>query len=104
MLSIFRRLMKNEKGATAIEYTLIASLIAVAADHRDEDRRWQDPGHADQRQQQSQLIDARSVEAWAARRRTAHFFSGRQPIRRTTCRYIPYQSYTPHGCAGRPSR
>jgi pilus assembly protein Flp/PilA len=31
MLSIFRRLMKNEKGATAIEYTLIASLIAVAA-------------------------------------------------------------------------
>jgi len=31
MLSIFRRLLKNEKGATAIEYTLIASLIAVAA-------------------------------------------------------------------------
>jgi pilus assembly protein Flp/PilA len=31
MLSIFRRLMKNDKGATAIEYTLIASLIAVAA-------------------------------------------------------------------------
>ena len=31
MLSIFRRVMKNESGATAIEYTLIASLIAVAA-------------------------------------------------------------------------
>ena len=31
MLSIFRRLMKSENGATAIEYTLIASLIAVAA-------------------------------------------------------------------------
>jgi pilus assembly protein Flp/PilA len=31
MLSIFRRLMNNEHGATAIEYTLIASLIAVAA-------------------------------------------------------------------------
>ncbi len=31
MLSIFRNLMKNEHGATAIEYTLIASLIAVAA-------------------------------------------------------------------------
>ena len=31
MLSIFRRLVKSEKGATAIEYTLIASLIAVAA-------------------------------------------------------------------------
>ena len=31
MLSIFRRLTKNEQGATAIEYTLIASLIAVAA-------------------------------------------------------------------------
>ncbi len=31
MLSIFRRLMNNDKGATAIEYTLIASLIAVAA-------------------------------------------------------------------------
>ena len=31
MLSIFRKLMKNEQGATAIEYTLIASLIAVAA-------------------------------------------------------------------------
>ena len=31
MLSIFRRLMKNNDGATAIEYTLIASLIAVAA-------------------------------------------------------------------------
>jgi len=31
MLSIFRNLMKNDQGATAIEYTLIASLIAVAA-------------------------------------------------------------------------
>ncbi len=31
MLSVFRRLMKNDRGATAIEYTLIASLIAVAA-------------------------------------------------------------------------
>jgi pilus assembly protein Flp/PilA len=31
MLSIFRHLMKNDHGATAIEYTLIASLIAVAA-------------------------------------------------------------------------
>ena len=31
MLSLFRRLMKNTQGATAIEYTLIASLIAVAA-------------------------------------------------------------------------
>jgi pilus assembly protein Flp/PilA len=31
MLSIFRRLMKCAEGATAIEYTLIASLIAVAA-------------------------------------------------------------------------
>ena len=31
MLSIFRRVMKSDKGATAIEYTLIASLIAVAA-------------------------------------------------------------------------
>ena len=31
MLSIFRHLMKNDQGATAIEYTLIASLIAVAA-------------------------------------------------------------------------
>ena len=31
MLSIFRSMMKNQNGATAIEYTLIASLIAVAA-------------------------------------------------------------------------
>jgi pilus assembly protein Flp/PilA len=31
MLSIFRHLMKNDQGATAIEYTLIASLISVAA-------------------------------------------------------------------------
>jgi pilus assembly protein Flp/PilA len=31
MLSIFRRLMSSDQGATAIEYTLIASLIAVAA-------------------------------------------------------------------------
>jgi pilus assembly protein Flp/PilA len=31
MLSIFRRLMRNERGATAIEYVLIASLISVAA-------------------------------------------------------------------------
>ena len=30
MLSIFRKLMKNDRGATAIEYTLIASLVAVA--------------------------------------------------------------------------
>ena len=44
MLSIFRRLMKNEHGATAIEYTLIASLIAVAAHRRHARRRQQ--GHA----------------------------------------------------------
>ena len=31
MLSMFRRLVRNREGATAIEYTLIASLIAVAA-------------------------------------------------------------------------
>ena len=31
MLSIFRSLMKSERGATAIEYTLIAALISVAA-------------------------------------------------------------------------
>jgi pilus assembly protein Flp/PilA len=31
MLFILRILMKNEQGATAIEYTLIASLISVAA-------------------------------------------------------------------------
>jgi pilus assembly protein Flp/PilA len=31
MLSFFRRLMADDKAATAIEYTLIASLIAVAA-------------------------------------------------------------------------
>ena len=31
MLSIFRSLMKNTNGVTAIEYTLIASLISVAA-------------------------------------------------------------------------
>ena len=31
MFSIFRRLAKDQRGATAIEYTLIASLIAVAA-------------------------------------------------------------------------
>ena len=31
MLSIFRRLMKDNDGATAIEYTLIAALISVAA-------------------------------------------------------------------------
>ena len=31
MLSVFRSLMKSEQGATAIEYTLIAALISVAA-------------------------------------------------------------------------
>ena len=31
MLSISRRLMKNERAATAIEYTLITALISVAA-------------------------------------------------------------------------
>ena len=31
MLSIFRKLMKTDDGATAIEYVLIASLISVAA-------------------------------------------------------------------------
>jgi pilus assembly protein Flp/PilA len=31
MPSIFGKLMKNEQGATAIEYVLIASLISVAA-------------------------------------------------------------------------
>jgi len=31
MLSLFRRLMMNTQGAVVIEYTLIVSLIAVAA-------------------------------------------------------------------------
>ena len=31
MVSTFVKLMKNESGATAIEYGLIAALIAVAA-------------------------------------------------------------------------
>ena len=31
MLSIFHRVLKNEQGVTAIEYTLIAALISVAA-------------------------------------------------------------------------
>lgn len=31
MLSTFRKLIKSDRGAAAIEYTLIASLIAVAA-------------------------------------------------------------------------
>jgi pilus assembly protein Flp/PilA len=31
MLSIFRKLIKDESGATAIEYGLIAALISVAA-------------------------------------------------------------------------
>ena len=31
MLSTFRRLTKSEAGATAIEYTVIAGLISVAA-------------------------------------------------------------------------
>jgi len=31
MLFIFRKLMKKDDGTTAIEYTLIASLISVAA-------------------------------------------------------------------------
>ena len=30
-MHILRKLLKNEKGATAIEYGLIAALIAVAA-------------------------------------------------------------------------
>lgn len=31
MLTTFRNLLKNDDGATAIEYGLIAALIAVAA-------------------------------------------------------------------------
>lgn len=31
MLSIFRNVLKDEQGATAIEYGLIAALISVAA-------------------------------------------------------------------------
>jgi len=31
MLSIFRKVLKDEQGATAIEYGLIAALISVAA-------------------------------------------------------------------------
>jgi pilus assembly protein Flp/PilA len=30
-MQFFRKLLKNDKGATAIEYGLIAALIAVAA-------------------------------------------------------------------------
>ena len=31
MLSIFRRLLKSESGATVLEYVLIASLLGLAA-------------------------------------------------------------------------
>ncbi|MGH6952512.1 MAG: Flp family type IVb pilin [Vitreimonas sp.] len=31
MLSLLRRLMRNQQGATVVEFTLIISLIAVAA-------------------------------------------------------------------------
>jgi pilus assembly protein Flp/PilA len=31
MLSLFRRLMKNQQGAAVIELTLVLSLIAMAA-------------------------------------------------------------------------
>jgi len=31
MLSILRRLIKNNHGATAVEYTLVVSLIAMSA-------------------------------------------------------------------------
>ena len=31
MLALFRKLMGNEDGATAIEYGLIAALISIAA-------------------------------------------------------------------------
>jgi len=31
MLSVFRRLMKCERAATALEYTLIAALLGLAA-------------------------------------------------------------------------
>jgi pilus assembly protein Flp/PilA len=31
MLNLFAKLLKNENGATAIEYGLIAALIALAA-------------------------------------------------------------------------
>jgi len=31
MLSLFRNLVKNTQGATVVEFTLIISLIAVAA-------------------------------------------------------------------------
>ena len=31
MLSVFRRLMSDDRGVTAIEYTLIATLISVTA-------------------------------------------------------------------------
>ena len=30
-MEVFRKMLKNERGATAIEYGLIAALIAVAA-------------------------------------------------------------------------
>jgi pilus assembly protein Flp/PilA len=30
-MNVFRKLIRNDKGATAIEYGLIAALIAVAA-------------------------------------------------------------------------
>ena len=30
-MKLFRKLLKNEKGATAIEYGLIAALVAIAA-------------------------------------------------------------------------
>ena len=31
MLTLFRRLMRDQRGATVVEFTLILSLIAVAA-------------------------------------------------------------------------
>ena len=43
MLSIFRHLMKNDDGATAIEYALIASLISLTGNTPMESRRRRSP-------------------------------------------------------------
>ena len=76
MLSIFRRLMKNEKGATAIEYTLIASLIAVAAiaAMTTVGGKITNTLNIVSNRRAAPDFDDFSVEAWAVPQGAAHFF------------------------------
>ena len=69
----FLKLIKNNKGATAIEYGLIAALIAVAAIAAMTEHRFEARLDLQQRFVEPALSSSRTVETERRRRKTPPF-------------------------------